>query len=501
MERKGQKAGGPLTVAVGGARNEQGKTTVAVNLAAAFADAGQRAVVVDADFVHPAVHEHLGLRPTATLTDFVLEHVDTLCPKALRAPRLSAVSCADAPPRWAAQPQLHAPEPFCSERRVLPVLRELQSWDVDVIVMDCGALEVPLSQQLFITGDMRLVVSSADLTALQASYAFLRGAVHGALRQLAMNPHERDLLEEAFVSRSAADELRGDSSTSRTASGGIEDEDEASEPGVAGPQRLSQVMAYLSRHDPAFSRDIAQALDSFAAGLVANLLPNTHHMSAVAALSRMVQTFLGVSAPVVGGLLRSQRVAASTAARSPFIPDLRQSPEGRALGDVVQRCLQTDLQALRSMRRRERILSGADLRTTWRPRAPGAPSGLYQAALPGPVGAFLRRHERLPVRQTATLECLLGTLTVTITDVSLGGASVLAGEVVPEQSRARLLVPLEDGEVTLEATVRHQAGGRLGLEFVGDPVPKAVLDLVHWAMDRGRLRRPSRRPPARVAGR
>lgn len=51
----------PKTVLVTGAEAGDGSTTVATNLAIAFARAGKRVALVDADLLHPQVHTHLGL--------------------------------------------------------------------------------------------------------------------------------------------------------------------------------------------------------------------------------------------------------------------------------------------------------------------------------------------------------------------------------------------------------------------------------------------------------
>lgn len=63
--------GAPRVIAVASPSRGDGRSSVAINLAAALAEAGRRVLVVDCDFGHPTAHFSVGIHPGTGLSDLL----------------------------------------------------------------------------------------------------------------------------------------------------------------------------------------------------------------------------------------------------------------------------------------------------------------------------------------------------------------------------------------------------------------------------------------------
>jgi MinD-like ATPase involved in chromosome partitioning or flagellar assembly len=164
----------PTIIAVGAAEPGMGKSVVACNLAASIAGMGRRVVVVDLDFRAPRQHLLFGVPSPRGSLDGWLERKRARQDEVAQATNvrnLRLLPCA-AP---AAGP------PPLEQRRAL--IGELHDLDSDVIVVDVGAANRDDLFDFFAAGASRLLVTSREPRALQATYAFLKGAALRAERR------------------------------------------------------------------------------------------------------------------------------------------------------------------------------------------------------------------------------------------------------------------------------------------------------------------------------
>jgi len=170
----------PTVIAVGAATPGMGKSVVVSNLATSIAGMGRRVVVVDLDFRAPRQHTLFGVKsPEGGLQAWLERKRDRRDepPQQTRVRNLRLLPG----PVPASDPGSPADRGLRDQR--LALIQELTDLDSDVIVVDLGADN---RQDLFDFFDMnavRLLVTSREPRALQATYAFLKSAALRAERK------------------------------------------------------------------------------------------------------------------------------------------------------------------------------------------------------------------------------------------------------------------------------------------------------------------------------
>lgn len=405
-------------ISVGGGKGGVGKSIIATNLAVAFAQLGRSVIVVDADLGSPNQHTLFAVdHPTKTLNGLFDHTLDKLV-EAVVPTNVEGVSLV---PGSAAQPGA-ANIAFQQKQKLL---RHISALPADVVLVDVGAGTHFNSLDLFNVADLRVVVMTPQLTAVQNAYAFLKGAVHRAMRQLAQGEEQLGLIESDGQARDTA-RLRG---------------------------LLTQVRA----KDPGFERALQTLLASLGVSLLGNQMLDASDANVPHALSRMVADFLSIDAPVLGCLGASRKLHDSVNRRRPYLLDAGQEPAARMIRDVARKLLDEDVDLVR----RTRSLADTLCEAAYQP--PETPS-----PLPQDLSKYTRRHPRSPVSMPVELVRDGVTLDGTMLQLSRGGALLETVHTLHLDSRWSLVFPAVEGRPSMEVTVRNlRAGHRLaGVEFV-----------------------------------
>jgi len=425
--------GSAIRIAVGGGKGGSGKSTVSVNLGVALAQLGMRTVLVDADLGAANLHTMLGVAGHGpTMQDLIDRRIHSLeeASTATRIPRLFLVPGVGAVV-GGANPQ-HAQK--------LKVLRHVAALDADVVIVDVGAGVSYNALDFFELGDVRLVVTTPQLTSIQNAYAFLKSALHRALPAAGLDEEDRALL--ARVSHP--------SSTT---------------------ERFRVVLDRVATERPALAARIEAILSSFGASLVGNNVPSAQAGNVLHGLSRMTSDFLSLQAKVIAQIPHDPAVHQAIDRRVPYLETASpRQPAARAFVSLAEHVLSVNVEAQRAARSKEGIASSLALSIAAPERADDAPS----------VDGYTRREERVQVDVLAQVDAGGARQDGRLLDLSPHGAfAAVLGPVPPIGAGVTIRVdkPLP---LVLVGTVRRSRDGCIGVELAPASVEpcRAFLDRV-----------------------
>jgi len=405
-----------ILVGVGGGKGGVGKSVVAANLSIAMAEVGMRTILVDLDLGAPNQHTLMGIdRPGPTLSAFLSKEVASLeeVVRPTGTARLFLVPGVGAIHGAANLP--HAVK--------LKLLRHVRGLDADLVVMDVGAGVSFNVVDLWNANDLRVVVSSPQLTALQNAYCFVKAAVHRELRRRLDNHAQREAFEAACA-HTETERIRDLRARTAALGAGLED---------------------------AFD----QVTGGFATRIVGNMLERPDQRRVLAALSRMARDFLDVDLPVAAALPMSRAIHESVTRRRPFMIGHPDHEASRAMRTVAEALLSEDVEAVRARRTAVR----SPRRIEVEPLGRGAS-----------LVEYLRRDDRVEVRFDASVRSDGGaTVRARIVDLSARGLQVDGVAPLGAQLDDRLEITVLEvaGRPRLVGDVRNLSvsGDRAGIEL------------------------------------
>ncbi len=410
-----------LLIGIGGGKGGVGKSMVAANLAVAMAQGGRRTVLVDADLGSPNLHSLLGI-------DKVHKTVESLLNRDVES--LDDVKMPTAVPNlW-----LVAGSPAAVGSANIPhqqkqkLLRHIAQLDADVVIVDVGAGTSFNTLDLFNVADIRVVVTTPQLTALQNAYAFAKSAMYRELRGLAQGKEQLELLEDPRLSKETA--------------------------------KLQQLVQHVRATQPFFAAALREALDARKLFVVGNCVLEEKDANVFHAFVRMVKDFLSVDCEVLGQLRSSRRAHDSVNRRRPLLVDESSTDFALTFRRMADRVLNLNVVALRDARRRaeERAAEG------------------HTEQPPAPLPADLEAYSRTAARREPGAMAMLDGQSVIVQDVTVDGALVTCDQKLEVGGRHVLV--MTDGTSRNVEIRSAKEGGVYGTMFVeavaSSPLRKAA---------------------------
>ena len=411
----------PLTIAVGGGKGGVGKSVVTANLATALAQEGKKVVLVDTDLGAANMHILFDvMRPVSTLVSFLRHEVETLTEAASETgiPNLTLVAGAGAVPGVA---NIN----FGQKQRLLGHIKKLEA---DVVVLDIGAGTSHNVVDFYDVADYRLVVMTPQVTSLTNAYAFIKSAVYRVLSKLARAAGKKDLVPDGGTIREV--------------------------------DRVGDMLADIQVDAPELAGQLKAALEHFGSRLVVNMLRTEKEVKTVYAISRMARDFLGLDAPVVGSLWKSNAMHQSVDRRKPFLATNNLDSNALTIRKMASQLLSEDYLSLRQGR-------------LWTPDqvlvedVTAAEEGDEGKDSPM-VDDYVEHSKRYEVDFAAALIWDAGSVEVRVLNVSLVGALVEGDVPLEVGAKATLAFVELDGTPEVPVAVRNQRKSErlYGLEFL-----------------------------------
>jgi len=290
-------------LAVGGGKGGIGKSLVSANLGIELARRGRRVVLVDADLGGANLHTCLGIdQPRRTLSEFIehrLENIEEVATPTGIA-NLSLVS--------GAMDQFQVANPRYAQK--MRLLRQVQTMDVDYVILDLGAGTHLNTLDFFLVSDHGVLVLVPEPTAIENAYRFVKAAFWRRLRNVATvfgsEPLLRQLLQEGRF---------------------------------RSPLEIVQAIA---ERDADVGEHLRQQMLAFRPRLVVNQIRTAQDVEIGSAVVTAWRRYFGLHMDYLGAIDYEDEVWRTVRARRPLLLEHPGSRAARAFGRIVDELLALD---------------------------------------------------------------------------------------------------------------------------------------------------------------
>jgi flagellar biosynthesis protein FlhG len=287
--------------AIGGGKGGSGKSFITTNIGICLSQLGARVILIDADLGGANLHTFLGISPPSlSMSDFIRKRVsslnDVLIPTTI--PNLQLLS--------GAQDLLNAADTKNAQRQRL--LRSIQKLEADYILVDLGAGNSQSVLDFFLMSDGGILVVTPEPTSVENAYRFLKSAFYRRLRQLAISPGARSLIDEAM--------------------------DHKNELGIQNPHDLIGAVRKAGEED---GMKVAREVESFHPNLILNQVRMKKDIEIGFSIRSACKQYFGIYVHYLGYVVYDQDVSNSIRKRRPLLLENPQSKAGQCISDIASK--------------------------------------------------------------------------------------------------------------------------------------------------------------------
>lgn len=290
-------------IAVGGARGGIGKSMLSASLASALARMGHRVVAVDLDPGSAGLHRFLGVRQPRGAPAHFRDRSAADLTDLLHATEVKGLSLAGGGCSLLGSASIR----YAQEQTLVSRFRRLP---VDFVVLDLGGDTTFTAPDFFLLADERLVVTTADPTAVLDGYHFVKVALLRAVTRHVAARHAR----ATFAPEAEARLVRY-----------------AEECAAPGGSTIPGLLAELGRLDPAAGAAMAAVVDAFRPRLVLNLADPTANRAVIERVQQVCRGHLGIEVELCHLVPGDPAIQQATRRLTNVISGRQESPGARAL--------------------------------------------------------------------------------------------------------------------------------------------------------------------------